>query len=194
MHADTSRPGVLLIGKSQVVVDEAVARLAEVGYDAWGTADFGPLAGRIELEGIDVLVLGRQVPRDRKAGLTDEVAAVNPEVIVVPSFRGIPGVIVNQVRGALHAELQDPRAPVYRQGDRAIVLTVAATCDAKVTALWQDSAVGPDPRSDSHVLLDERLRAGEHVVFVPERVPPEHAFAAVQIGEAFYTVSIADEP
>jgi hypothetical protein len=33
-----------------------------------------------------------------------------------------------------------------------------------VTARWQTSFVPPDPKSDSLVLLDERLAAGQHAI------------------------------
>jgi hypothetical protein len=46
-----------------------------------------------------------------------------------------------------------------------------------VTAWWQTSFVPPNPKSDSLLLLEDRLAAGEHAVSVPDLVPPKAAFA-----------------
>jgi hypothetical protein len=59
-----------------------------------------------------------------------------------------------------------------------------------VTLWWQTSFVPPDPKSDSLVLLDERLAPGDHAILVPDHVPPKAAFATVQI-DAIYAFSIA---
>jgi hypothetical protein len=60
-----------------------------------------------------------------------------------------------------------------------------------VTIWWQTSFVPPDPKSDSLLLLDERLPAGGHALPVPDLVPPEAAFATVQVDAAVYAFSIA---
>jgi hypothetical protein len=56
--------------------------------------------------------------------------------------------------------------------------------DVKVTIWWQSSFVPPDPKSDSLLLLDDRLPAGDHAFRLPDLVPPTAAFATVKRGAA----------
>jgi len=88
---------VLLIGKSQLVLDESVAGLRDLGYRAEATNDFTDITGRFDLKEIDLVVFGGQVPPDRKAKLREEIGAINPGVIFVQGLAGIPGLIINQV-------------------------------------------------------------------------------------------------
>jgi hypothetical protein len=53
--------------------------------------------------------------------------------------------------------------------------------------------VPPDPKSDSLLLLHERLAAGDHTVTVPDLVPAKAAFATVQVDAAIYAFSIATQ-
>jgi hypothetical protein len=53
--------------------------------------------------------------------------------------------------------------------------------------------VPPDPKSDSLLLLDDRLASGDHAVRVPDLVPPKAAFATVQIDAAIYAFSVETE-
>jgi hypothetical protein len=62
-----------------------------------------------------------------------------------------------------------------------------------VHAWWQTSFVPPDPKSDSLLVLDDSLDAGEHAVTVPGRVPTRAAFATVQVGAAISAFSIATQ-
>lgn len=183
---------VLLIGKSQLVLDEAVAGLHDLGYQAAGTNDFTDITGRFDVPKVDLVVFGGQVPPDRKLELREEIGAVNRQVIFVQGLAGIPGLIVNQVHGAFTADYQDPgAAPTYMPDDRSIRLSLAQPADVKVTVWWQTTFVPPDPRSDSLVLLDGHLARGDHAVAIPDHVPPQAAFATVQVDVAIYAFSIA---
>jgi hypothetical protein len=194
MTIDNTPRSVLLIGKSQLVLDESVAGLRDLGYQAEATNDFAAIGGRFDAKEIDLVVFGGQVPPDRKADLTEEIGAVNPRVIFVHGLAGIPGLIINQVQGAFAANHDDPaRAPTYTPDDRSIRLTLAHPADVKVTAWWQSSFVPPDPKSDSLLLLDDRLARGDHAIPVPDHVPPKAAFATVKIDAAIYAFSIATE-
>ena len=55
------------------------------------------------------------------------------------------------------------------------------------------SCVPADPKSDSLVLLDDRLAQGDHAIPVPDHVPPNAAFATMKIDAATYAFSIATE-
>ena len=193
------RPGkrhrsVLLIGKSQLVLDDAVAGLRDLGYNAHATNDFSDIVGRFDVAKIDLVVFGGQVPPDRKAELRDEIGATNPQVIFVQGLAGIPGLIVNQVQGALNARNQDRSpAPTYTPSDRSIRVSLAQPADVKVSVWWQTAFVPPDPRSTSLVILDEHLAGGDHTVAVPDHVPPQAAFATVQVDSAIHAFSIATD-
>jgi len=194
MTTDNAQRSVLLIGKSQLVLDESVAGLRDLGYKAEATNDFADITRRFDVNEIDLVVFGGQVPPDRKAELREEIGAINPGVIFVQGLAGIPGLIINQVQGAFAANHQDPsRAPTYTPDDRSIRLTLADPADVKVTAWWQTSFVPPDPRSDSLLLLDDQLAGGDHTIPIPDHVPPRAAFANVQIDAAIYAFSIATE-
>jgi hypothetical protein len=194
MTTDNPQRSVLLIGKSQLVLDDALAGLRDLGYKAEATNDFTDISGRFDVKRIDLVVFGGQVPPDRKAELREEIAAINPQVIFVQGLAGIPGLIINQIQGAFTAHHQDPdRAPTYTPDDRSIRLSLAEPAQVKVTVWWQTSFVPPDPKSDSLPLLEEQLASGDHTVPVPDHIPPQAAFATVQIDAATYAFSIATE-
>jgi hypothetical protein len=194
MTTDDAQRHVLLIGKSQLVLDGSVAGLRDLGYKAEATNDFTDITGRFDVKELDVVVFGGQVPPDRKAELREEIGAVNPGVIFVQGLAGIPGLIVNQVQGAFTANYQDPtQAPTCTPDDRSIRLTLPEPADVKVTVWWQTSFVPPDPKSDSLLLLDDQLAAGDYAIPVPDHVPPKAAFATVQVDGAIYAFSIATE-
>jgi hypothetical protein len=188
----TPQRSVLLIGKSQRVLDDAVAGLRDLGYKADGTNDFSDITGRFDVAEIDLVVFGGQVPPDRKAELQEQIGGVNPQVTFVQGLAGIPGLIVNQVQGAVTADHRDPaRAPTYTPDDRSIRVSLAQPADVNVSVWWQTSFVPPDPRSDSLVLLDGHLAGGDHTVAVPDQVPAQAAFATVRVDAAIYAFSIA---
>jgi hypothetical protein len=194
MGTEKPQRSVLLIGKSQRVLDDAVAGLLELGYQAHGTNDFSDITGRFDVARIDLVVFGGQVPSERKAELREEIAAINPQVIFVQGLAGIPGLIVKQVQAAFTAHEQDlDRAPTYAPNDRSIRVSLAQPADVNVSVWWQTSFVPPDPRSDSLVLLDGHLARGDHTVAVPNHIPPRAAFATVRVGAAIYALSIATE-
>jgi hypothetical protein len=88
MKADSAQRSVLLIGKSQLVLDESVAGLCELGYEAEGTNDFTDITRRFDVQEIDLVVFGGQVPPDRKAELREEIGAINPRIIFVQGLAG----------------------------------------------------------------------------------------------------------
>jgi hypothetical protein len=185
---------VLLIGKSQLVLDDALAGLRDLGYKAEATNHFADVTARFDAREIDLVVFGGQVTQDLKAELREEISAVNPRVIFVQGLAGIPGLIINQVQGAFASDHQEPvRAPTFTPHERSIKLTLPGPADVKVTIWWQTSFVPPDPKSDSLLLLNDRLADGDHAVTVPDLVPARAAFATVQVDAAIYAFSIATE-
>jgi hypothetical protein len=194
MTTDNAQRNVLLIGRSQLVLDEAVTGLRDLGYRAEGTNDFADITGRFDARKLDLVVFGGQVPPDGKTEMRKEISAINPHVIFVQGLAGIPGLIINQVQGAFACDHQDPTgAPAYKPDERSIRLTLAGPADVKVIAWWGTSFVPPDPKSESLLLLDDRLAGGDHAVPIPDHIPPKAAFATVNIGSATYAFSIATE-
>jgi hypothetical protein len=195
MTTDAAQQSVLVIGKSQLVLDDTVAGLRDLGYKAKAPNDFlHDITGWVDPKAIDLVVFGGQVTPDRKAELTEKISAINPRVIFVQGLAGIPGLIINQIQGAFASEHQDPtQAPAYSPEDRSIRLTLADPADVTVTVWWQTSLVPPNPKSTSQELLDDRLASGDHAIPVPDHVPPKAAFATVKIDAAIYTFSIATE-
>jgi len=194
MAIDNSQRSVLLIGKSQLVLDDALAGLRDLGYNAEATNDFADVTARFDAREVDLVVFGGQVPPDLKAELREEISAINPRVIFVQGLAGIPGLIINQVQGGFAHDHQElVRAPTFAPDGRSIGLTLPGPAEVKVTTWWQTSFVPPDPKSDSLLLLNDRLAAGDHAVTVPDLVPPKTAFATVQIDAAIYAFSIATE-
>ncbi len=139
-----------------------------------------------------MVLFGGQVPPHREAEVKQEIGEINPQVIFVQGLAGIPGLIVNLVAGAFSAEHQDPaEAPTYTPDGRTIRLTLAQPRDVKVTLWWTTAMVPPDPKSDSLVVLDDRVAAGDHTIPIPDHIPLKRAFATVQVGGAVYNFSIA---
>jgi hypothetical protein len=194
MAIDNPQRSVLLIGKSQLVLDDALAGLGDLGYKAEGTNDFADITARFDTRQIDLVVFGGQVPPDLKAELKEEISAINPRVIFVQGLAGIPGLIINQVQGGFAQDHQElVRTPTFAPDERSIGLTLPGPAEVKVTTWWQTSFVPPDPKSDSLLLLNDRLAAGDHAVTVPDIVPSKAAFATVQVDAAIYAFSIATE-
>jgi hypothetical protein len=195
MRTDTTQHSVLVIGRSQLVLDDTLAGLRELGYKAQATNDFfSDITGRFDPKQTDLVVFGGQVPPDRKSELTEAISAINPQVIFVQGLAGIPGLIINQIQGAFADGQLDPtRAPTFARDERSIRLTVTDPADVNVTVWWGTSFVPPDPRSDSLALLDERLASGEHAVPIPDHIPAKAVFATVHVDAAIYAFSIATE-
>jgi hypothetical protein len=194
MATDNPQRNVLLIGKSQLVLDDALAGLRDLGYKAEGTNDFADVMARFDAREIDLVVFGGQVLPDLKAELREAISAINPRAIFVQGLAGIPGLIINQVQGAFARDHQEPvQAATVTPYEQSIKLTLPGPACVKVTVWWQTSFVPPDPKSDSLLLLSDRLAAGDHAVTVPDLVPPRAAFATVQVDAAIYVFSIATE-
>jgi hypothetical protein len=184
---------VLIIGRSQAVLNDTVAGLRQLSYKAEATNDFADVTGRFDVRAVDLVVFGGQVPPDRRAELKAEIGAVNPGARFVQGLAGIPGLIVSQVRAAF-ADTDGSDAaggPEYCPEQRSIRLILARPADVKVTAWWQSSFVPPDPGSDSLLLLEKRLEAGDHSIPVPDQIPTKAAFATVEVDAVVYPFSIA---
>jgi vacuolar-type H+-ATPase subunit F/Vma7 len=78
MATDNPQRSVLLIGKSQLVLDGALAGLRDLGYKAEATNDFADVTARFDTRDIDLVVFGGQLGQDLRAELREEISAINP--------------------------------------------------------------------------------------------------------------------
>lgn len=185
---------VLVIGKSRLVLDEAVAGLRDLGYEAEATNDFSDIMGRFDFSEIDLVVFGGKVPPDLRAELTERISRVNPRAILIGGLSGIAGLIINQVQGEFAAVDRAPtQVPTYTPESRTIELILPEPADVKVTLWWRIPSAGPDPASDSLVVIDGRLSGGRHPFAVPGHIPARVAFASVQVDDIVHNFSIATE-
>ena len=154
MESNDTGQGVLIIGKSQLVLDDSVAGLRDLGYTADATNDFVDMTGRFDPRRLSVVVFGGQVPQDRRVQLKEEILAVNREVIFVDGLAGIPGLIISQVEAAFAADHLDPtQAPSFAHDQRLIRLTLAGLGRRAHVAAAATAKAGRD-------LLVARLAAG----------------------------------
>lgn len=189
MPSNKPTPSVLVIGRSRRVLDEILAGLHELGYAAQATNDFfADIPAQFDPTKIDLVVFGGAVPPERKAELREQIAAINPAVLFVQGLAGIPGLIINQIRGAFAGERTE--RPRYSAGERSITLTVAEPRAVEVTVWWITSTTPPNPASESLVLVDERVGAGTHTVRIPDQIPADRAFATVQVDDAIDAFSL----
>jgi hypothetical protein len=185
---------VLVLGKSQRVLDDVVGLLRDLDYRAEATNDFNDVIERFDVPAVDLVVFGGQVPADRKGELRDEISTINPHISFVQGLAGIPGLIVKQIQGAFAAERHKAaQAPTFTADDRTIRITLTEPAHVAVTVWWQTSFVPPDPKSDSLTLLDDRLASGDHTLTIPDHVPTSAAFSTVQIENVIHAFSIATE-
>lgn len=189
--AAPQRERVLIVGRSQAVLADAIALLSDRGYTASATSRFDDVLAEFPVRDLDLVVFGGQVPAVTREQLAAGIAAVNPGVVFVNGLAGIAGLIVAQVEGAFASRRpQPPQSVSYHAARRTIELWLSQPADVTVTAWWPTSFVPPDPKSDSRILLDRHLGPGSHAVTVPDSIPATAAFAAIQVGPATHALRL----
>src|SRR5215467_10470757 len=140
-RAAADRPArILLIGRSETVLSEAVTILREKGHAAGATNDFDRT--------LDLVVFGGMVPPATKEHLREQISARNPAVAFVQGYAGIPGLIAAQAEAALSDGTTGPAASVtYDARSRTIGMSLDRPQDVTVTAWWHTSFVPPEPKS-----------------------------------------------
>jgi hypothetical protein len=180
---------VLVIGRSQAVLKAAVDVLRDRGYAAQATNNFEAITDQADPRTLELVVFGGQVAPAKKAEMREDIFAVNPAVKFVQGLSGIPGLIADQVTGALAGEQLIPgQAPFYEAGTKTIALSLYASLEVMVTVYWITEMIPPDPKSDSLVLHDGPLPAGDHAFEIPDTVSLDAAaFATVRAGAAIWS-------
>jgi hypothetical protein len=191
-RAASNRPvRILVIGRSDTVLSEAVTILREKGYPAGATNEFGRTLDLFDAGQLDLVVFGGMVPPDTKEDLREQISARNPAVAFVQGYAGIPGLIAEQVEAAL----SDGTASVtYDARSRSIGVSLDGPQDVTVTAWWATSFVPPEPKSTSRVILDEELPAGPHTIAIPDEVPAQASFATVSTGPSVHAFIVGPMP
>lgn len=188
----TTTKNVLIVGRSQLVLDTSVELLSERGYRAQATREFDNITGQFDARELDVVVFGGQVAPDQKTEIRDTLVAVNPDLTFLQGLAGIPELIVDQVEAAATDDVLIPgQAPTYDADKRAIGLSLFAPLEVTVTAYWATSMVPPDPGSESVVLAAGPLAPGEHTFVVPDSVALDAAFATVRAGGASWSFRLS---
>jgi hypothetical protein len=192
--AAKTQESVLVIGRSEKVIREAVDLLRQSGRVAGATNDFDNVPDLFDPAALDIVVFGGMVPPARKEELRQELSAANPAIAFLQGLAGIPGLIVEQVEGVGGPWHLGPEAVDYRSEDRTLTVSLAAAQPVRVTAYWHTAFVPPDPESTSQVILDEALGAGVHTVPVPDFVPTSASFLAVHVGEDVHVITVGPMP
>jgi hypothetical protein len=186
---------ILVIGRSESVLSEAVTILREKGYAAGATNEFDRTLDLFDAGQLDLVVFGGMVPPDTKQHLREQISAQNPAVAFVQGYAGIPGLIAKQVEAALSHGTTGPAASVtYDARSRSIGISLDAPQDVTVTAWWHTSFAPPEPKSTSRVILDEELPTGAHTIAIPEEVPAQASFATVSTGPSVHAFIVGPMP
>jgi hypothetical protein len=195
-RAAANRPArVLVIGRSETVLSEAVTILREKGYAAGATNEFDRTLDLFDAGRLDLVVFGGMVPPDTKEHLREQISARNPAVAFVQGYAGIPGLIAQQVEAAFSDGTTGPTASVsYDATSRSIGMSLDGPQPVTVITWWATSFVPPEPKSTSRVILDEELPAGTHTVAIPDEVPVQASFVTVSIGPSVHAFIVGPMP
>jgi hypothetical protein len=161
---------ILVIGRSENVLSEAVTILRDKGYAAGATNEF-----------------------DRTLDL--QISTRNPAMVFVQGYAGIPGLIAEQAAAALCDGTTGPGASVtYDARSRSIGISLGGPQRVTVIAWWATSFVPPEPKSTSLIILDEELPTGSHTIAIPDEVPARASFATVSIGPSVQAFVVGPMP
>ena len=186
---------ILVIGRSESVLSEAVTILREKGHAAGATNEFDRALDLFDAGQLDLVVFGGMVPPDTRDRLREQISARNPAVAFVQGYAGIPGLIAAQAEAALSEGTTGPATSVsYDAPSRSIGLSLDRPQDVTVIAWWHTSFVPPEPKSTSRVILDQELPAGAHAIAIPDEVPAHASFATVSIGPSVHTFIVGPMP
>ena len=184
---------VLIVGRSENVLSEAVEILRSAGHAAGATNQFADVMDLFDLAAVDIVVFGGMVPPDTKELLRGQISGRNPAVTFIQGLAGIAGLIAAQVQASLTGAATG-LVVTYDPSARTVRLRLDRPEDVRVTAWWATSFTPPEPRSTSRVLLGARLQAGPHTVPLPEEVPAQASFVSVAAGDAVQVITVGPMP
>jgi len=195
-RAAANRPArILVIGRSESVLSEAVTILRKKGYAAGATNEFDRTLDLFDPGQLDLVVFGGMVPPGTKEHLREQISARNRAVTFVQGYAGIPGLLTAQVQAALSHGTAGPAASAtYDARSRSIGISLNTPQHVTVTAWWHTSFAPPAPKSTSQVILDEELPAGPHTIAIPDEVPAQASFATVAVGQSVRAFIVGPMP
>jgi hypothetical protein len=186
---------ILVIGRSETVLSEAVTILRGKGYAAGATNEFDSTLDLFDVGQLDLVVFGGMVPPDTKEDLREQISTRNPAAAFVQGYAGIPGLIAEQVEAALgDLTIGSTASVTYDADSRAIGISLDGPQDVKVVAWWATSFVPPEPKSTSRLILDQELPTGTHTIAIPAKVPAQASFATVSIGRSVHALIVGPMP
>jgi len=184
---------VLIIGRSENVLSEAVEILRLAGHAAGASNQFADVTDLFDMTAVDIVVFGGMVPPGTKELLRGQISGRNPAVTFIQGLAGIAGLIAAQVQASLTGAAT-ALAVTYDPPARTVRLHLDQPEDVRVTAWWATSFTPPEPRSTSRVLLGARLQAGPHTVPLPAEVPAQASFVSVAAGDAVQVITVGPMP
>jgi hypothetical protein len=187
---------VVIIGRSENVLSEAVQILRGQGQAAGASNDFADVMNLFDMTAVDIVVFGGMVPPATKELLRQQISDRNPAMTFIQGLAGIAGLIVAQVQASRtgDARVQTGLALTYDPQTRTVDLHLDGPEDVQVVAWWATSFVPPEPRSTSLLLLEARLPAGQHAVTLPGEVPAQASFVTVTAGDAVQALTVGPMP
>ena len=185
---------VLVIGRSEKVLQETVELLRRTGHTAGATNDFEHVLALFDVASLAIVVFGGMVPPAIKEALRVQLAEANPTITFVQGLAGIPGLIAAQVEAATHALCLEPGSVTYDTDDRTVTISLPSPERVQVTAFWGTAFVPPDPESTSAVIFNDILDAGEHALPLPASVPTSASFVVVRVGTDVYPFVVGPMP
>jgi len=187
---------VLIVGRSENVLSEAVEILRLAGHAAGASNQFADVMDLFDMTAVDIVVFGGMVPPGTKELLRGQISGRNPAVTFIQGLAGIAGLIAAQIQASLtgDARARTGLAVSYDPSARTVRLRLDRPADVRVTAWWATSFTPPEPRSTSRVLLGARLEAGQHTVPLPAEIPAQASFVSVSAGDAVQVITVGPMP
>jgi hypothetical protein len=178
----TSTAAVLVIGRSEKVLNETVDLLRNNGRAAGATNEFDNVLTQFDIASLDIVVFGGMVPPETKETLRTNLAAGNPTITFVQGFAGIPGLIAAQVEAALVPSRRHRESIKYNGASRTVTISLQSVENVRVIGFWHTAFVPPDPESTSEIIFDGTIGAGTHTMPLPASIPAAASFVVVQVG------------
>ena len=163
---------VLVIGRSEKVLSEAVDLVRLNGRAAGATNDFDNALTLFDAASLDIVVFGGMVPPDTKEALRPNSPTTNPAIVFVQGLAGIPGLIAAQVEAAAAPSRRGNASVAFDRETRTVALGLDAAAAIRVTGFWGTAFVPPDPASTSATSSRRRLAGACTPCRFPRRFPP----------------------
>jgi hypothetical protein len=193
-QTSTSTSSVLVIGRSEKVLREAVDLLRKNGRAAGATNDFDNVLAQFDIASLDIGVFGGMVPPETKETLRTNMAAANPTITFVQGLAGIPGLIAEQVEAALAPSRRHPESIKYNGDSRTITISLQSAENVRVIGFWHTAFVPPDPESTSETVFDGTMDAGAHTLPLPASIPTAASFIVVHVGTGVHPFVVGPMP